>query len=66
MCFRLFGTQSKVFLPHFALNMHEERPKFHKLEKLNGYFSSSENVKIGVLLFLGSKNPENRSDSWKK
>ena len=43
-CFSLLGTQSKAFLPHFVLNMHEEWPKCHKLDKLNG-FCSSENVK---------------------
>ena len=52
MCFRLLGTQSKAFLPHFVLNMHDEWPKCHKLEKLNGFVSSSENVKNRSTLYL--------------
>ena len=66
LCFRLLRTQNKAFLPHFALNMHVEWPKFHKLEKLNGLISSSENVKNRSTPISGSKQPENRSDSWKK
>ena len=30
------------------------------------FFLVLKMCKIGVLLFLGSKKPENRSDSWKK
>ena len=65
LCFRLLGTHSKALLPNFALNMHEEWPRFHKPEKWNGFFLLLKMWK-NVHLFLGSKKPENMSDSWKK
>ena len=37
--FKFIGYPNKAFLSHFVLNMHDEWPKCHKLDKLN------ENVK---------------------